>query len=168
MALIINQQKLQAAAGSMHQFCQEVRELYPGPADDPAVEAATYYIYVNMARDVFGRRFSGRMSRVIRSKLKYATASEIKQRMTRIHRRSRARDRALHKINGPRGAEDRCRSHVTSVIKALLAEASFHGDDPDIIRCAYTRFEEVARHIKRHLTGIKEQNRFVLNKNARY
>ncbi len=167
MALIINQHKLKAASLSMHQFCHEVRELFPGSADDPAVETATYYVYVNMSRDVFGRRFSSRMSRIIRRNLKYATASEIKQRLARIGRRAQARDKALDKVNGPRGAEDRCRSHVTSVIKALLAEAGFHGDDPEVLRAAYTQFEDVVRDIKRHLTGIKEQNRFVLNKTAR-
>ncbi|MHC4429263.1 MAG: hypothetical protein ACYS0D_11790 [Planctomycetota bacterium] len=167
MGLILNQHKLRAAAGSMHQFCQEVRDLFPGPADDSAIEAATYYVYLNMSRDVFGGRFTGRMGRMIRSKLKYATPPEIKQRVARINRRTEARDKALDKVNGPRNVEDRCRSHVTSVIKALLAEAGFHGDDPEVLRAAYTRFEDVVRDVKRHLTGIKDQNRFVINKSSR-
>ena len=151
----------------MHQFCQEVREMFPGTADDAAIEAATYYIYNNMARDVFGNRFAGTMARSIRRKLKYTTSAEIRQRLGRINRRTQARDKAMDKVTTPRSAEEKCRCHVTSVIKALLAEAGYHGDDPETASIAYARFEELVRDIKRHMMGIKEQNHFVLNTAAR-
>ena len=59
-------------------------------------------------------------------------------------------------------AEELCRTHVTSVMEAMLSDAGFEGNDPEVTRKAYGRFEAAIRDIRKHLIGIKEQNVFLL------
>ena len=62
MGLFSKERKMKAAAASMHQFCQEVRHMFPGDVDDRVIEASTAYIYVKMTQDLFGNRFASKPS----------------------------------------------------------------------------------------------------------
>jgi len=65
-----------------------------------------------------------------------------------------------------RGAESpphvQSAAHVTSVIRALLAEACPESDSREQVKAIFPRFEEAVRRIKNHLLGIKRQPRFVM------
>ncbi len=53
MGFLVNDRKLKAAIGSMHQFCHNVREIFPGDVDDRVVEASTAYLYMSLVHDLF-------------------------------------------------------------------------------------------------------------------
>ena len=160
MGLLVNDRKLKAAMRSMHQFCQDVREIFPGEVDDRVVESATVYLYVSLARDLFGPRFAARLLKKLRGLLKYATPAEVDGRVARIEKHSEALDRSL--ANRNQGADELCRTHVASVMEAMLSDAGFQGDDPVVTKRAFARFERAISDIRKHLLGIKEQNVFVL------
>lgn len=164
MALLINKRKLEAAANSMHQFCQEVRSIYPGPTEDAVIEAATLFLYLQMSRDLFGRRFTTGLNRQLQQRLKYASAPETKARITRIGKLADARERAMSVAAPNRDAEEKCRSYVTSVLRALLVESGCGDDDPELIRSTYATVEQVIRDMKKHLGGINEQNHFIFKR----
>ncbi len=161
MGLMINKRKLDAAANSMHQFCQEVRSIYPGPAEDAAIEAATLFLYLQMSRDLFGPRFTTGLNRQLQQRLKYSNAPETKARITRIAQLADARERAMSAAGPYRDADEKCRGYVTSVLRALLVEAGYRDDDPELIRSTYATVEQVIRDMKKHLSGINEQNHFI-------
>ena len=73
MGFLVNDRKLKAAVASMHQFCHEVREIFPGDVDDRVVEAATAYLYVSLVRDLFGPRFAAKLQKKLHMRLKYST-----------------------------------------------------------------------------------------------
>jgi hypothetical protein len=167
MALFVNQQKVKAAAHSMHQFCQEVRDIFPGDTDDRVIETVTVYLYVQLAQDLFGPRFATRLRSRLRQRLKYATPAEVQARVERIDRQAEVFEEAAGSTSSSRSAEDICRTHVTSVIEAMLAEAGYRGEDAELTKKAYMRFEDVIRDIRKHLLGIKEQNSFIMKAKSR-
>ncbi len=162
MGLLINDRKVKAAAGSMHQFCQPVRAIFPGSVSDGVVEAATIYLYMNLARDLFGLRFANKLQRKLRRSLKYGSAKEVEARISAIVRQSAALEKAAAMKGGSRSPDDVVRAHVVSVIEAMLNDAGFRGEDPEIARKAYEPFERTVKEMRRHLVGIKEQNSFLM------
>lgn len=157
MPLLVDKLKLKAAAGSLHQFLPAVRGVYPRPPADDATEAATVFLYVGLAREIFGRRFAHHLRLHLRPRYKFAIPTEIELRVLRIENRLEALTREAE----PSMADDSA-AHVTTVIRALLAEACPEFDDPRHVRAIYPRFEEAVRRIKNHLLGIKRQPRFVM------
>lgn len=163
MGFLTNDRKVKAAAGSMHQFCQPVRAIFPGSVSDSVVEAATIYLYVNLARDLFGLRYANKLQRRLRRTLKYSSAKEIEARIAAIVRQSAVLEKAAAvKGGGSRSPDDVVRAHVVSVIEAMLNDAGFRGEDPEIARKAYEPFERTVKDMRRHLMGIKEQNSFLM------
>ncbi len=162
MSFLINDRKLKAAAGSMHQFCQEVREIFPGDTDDRVVEASTSFLYVSLVRDLFGLRFATKLQRRLRTLLKYSTAAEVEGHIARITRHSEALEKAVKSFSGPRSAEEIVRTHVLAVIEALLSDAGFKDVSPDETAKSYAKFENAIKEMRKHLLGIKEQNHFLM------
>jgi hypothetical protein len=165
MGLLFNKRKLTAAASSMHQFCQETRALFPGGgADNAVVEAATMFLYLRTAEPMFGRRFAGALAEQLKARLKYTSPGDMKATLHRIHSRATQFERARVAKLDSRDAEEMVRAHVTSVIESLLAEAGETAGEPEVIRDAYARLENLVRDMKRHLAGIKEQNVFLMKR----
>ncbi len=162
MGLFINDRKLKAAASSMHQFCQEVRCIFPGQADDRVVEAATAYLYVQLAHDLFGVRFARKLSRKLRANLKYVTPAELEGRVAGIGRYVMAMEESVSSVASGKTPEEICRLHVSCTVEALLTSAGYNGNDQEVGRKAYPRFEEVIRNMRKHLLGIREQNYFLM------
>ncbi len=163
MGFLINDRKVKAAAGSMHQFCQPVRAIFPGPVSDKVVEAATIYLYMNLTRDLFGLRFANKLQRKLRRTLKYSSAKEVEARISAIVRQAGALEKAAATKGGTsRSPDDVVRAHVVSVIEAMLNDAGFKGEDPEVARKSYEPFERTVKDIRRHLVGIKEQNSFLM------
>ncbi len=166
MGLFSNERKMKAAAASMHQFCQEVRHMFPGDVDDRVIEASTAYIYVKMTQDLFGNRFASKLQRRLRNQLKYATPSELEGRIAGISRHAEGLEQAASQIASDHSPDEMCRLHTSCVIEALLALAGFNGNDPQVTKQAYMRFEEIIRDMRKHLIGIKEQNYFLMKTKA--
>ena len=162
MGFLVNDKKVKAAATSMHQFCQTVREIFPGDVDDRVVEAATMYVYVSLTRDLFGQRFAHKLQKRLRAFLKYTTAAEADGHIARITKHSEALENALAAHSTDRSVEEIVRAHVTSVIEAILSDAGFNGEDHEIAKKAYERFEMAIQQMRKHLIGIKDQNVFLL------
>jgi hypothetical protein len=147
----------------MHQFCQPVRAIFPGTVSDQVVEAATIYLYMNLARDVFGLRFANKLQRKLRRTLKYGSAKEVESRIAGIVRQAAALEKAAATTGGGgRSPDDVVRAHVVSVIEAMLNDAGLRGEDPELAKKAYEPFERTVKDIRRHLVGIKEQNSFLM------
>ncbi|MHC4776806.1 MAG: hypothetical protein ACYTBR_16305 [Planctomycetota bacterium] len=153
MGLLVNDRKLKAAAFSMHQFCQEVRCIFPGDVDDRVIEAATVYLYVSLARDLFGHRFAIRLQKRLRGNLKYSTPAEVEGHVARIARQSESLERA---------AASQATERTPAVIEAMLADAGFQDPADEDARKAYIKFEAAIMVIRKHLVGIKEQNYFLM------
>jgi hypothetical protein len=162
MGLLVNERKLKAAALSMHQFCQEVRAIFPSDVDDRVVEAATVYLYVSLARDLFGQRFASRLQKKLHGNLKYSTPAEVEGHLVRISRQSESMEKAAAAKASERTPEELCRAHTESVIEAMVANAGIQNHDPVEAKKAYIKFEEAIRVIRKHLVGIKEQNYFLM------
>jgi hypothetical protein len=162
MGLLVNDRKLKAAALSMHQFCQEVRCIFPGDVDDRVIEAATAYLYVSLARDLFGHRFAIRLQKRLRGGLKYSTPAEVEGHLARIAKNSESLERAAASESAERTPEEVCRAHTTAVIEAMLADAGFKDFDSADGKKAYIKFEAAIMVIRKHLVGIKEQNHFLM------
>ncbi|MHC4219726.1 MAG: hypothetical protein ACYSU7_14895 [Planctomycetota bacterium] len=162
MGLLVNDRKLKAAAFSMHQFCQEVRAIFPGEVDDRVVEAATVYLYLSLSRDLFGHRFATRLQKRLRGSLKYSTPAEVEGHVARITKQSEGVERAAAANASERTPEEICRAHTSAVIEAMLADAGFQDTEPDAYKKAYIKFEESIRVIRKHLVGIKDQNHFLM------
>lgn len=160
MGLLSNERKVKAAACSMHQFCQDVRDIYPGDVDDRVVEAATVYIYQSLARDLFGHRFAAKLRRKLAAMLKYATPAEVEGRLARIEKHSEALEKAMAaNLQTP---EELCRAHTASVMEAMLSDAGFSSGDDQAATKSFGRFEAAIHVIRKHLIGIKEQNVFLM------
>src|SRR5262245_12647819 len=148
MGFLMMDRKVKAAAGSMHQFCQVVRGIFPGPVSDKIAEAATLYMYLNLTRDVFGLRFANTLQRKLRRKLKYCTAKEVEAHVVAIVRQASALEKAVAAKSGDKSPEEVVRAHVVSVIEAMLNDAGFRGEDPEISRKAYEPFERAVEDIR--------------------
>ncbi len=162
MGFLINDRKLKAAMGSMHQFCQEVREVFPGEVDDRVVEAATAYLYLSLTRDLFGPRFASKLQKRLAGRLKYSTPAEVDGHIARITKQSEALEKAMASGTHDRSADEIVRAHVTSVIEAMLSDAGFKGDDPEVLKRSYPCFEKTIKEIRKHLIAIKEQNNYLM------
>jgi hypothetical protein len=162
MGLLVNDRKLKAAAFSMHQFCQEVRCIFPGDVDDRVIEAATVYLYVSLARDLFGHRFAIRLQKRLRGSLKYSTPAEVEGHVARIARQSESLEKEAASQATERTPEEVCRAHTEAVIEAMLADAGFQDPAEEDATKAYIKFEAAIRVIRKHLVGIKEQNYFLM------
>jgi len=162
MSFLINKLKLKAAVGSMHQFLPVVRSIYPRIPPDEATEAATVFLYAGLALEIFGRRFADRLRLHLRPRYKFAISTEIERRVLRIENRLEALKREADKYSAESSPHARSAAQVTSVIRALLAEACPESDEPEQVRAIYPRFEDAVRRIKKHLLGIKRQTRFVM------
>jgi len=162
MGLLVNERKLKAAALSMHQFCQEVRCIFPGDVDDRVIEAATAYLYVSLARDLFGHRFAIRLQKRLRGGLKYSTPAEVEGHVARIARHSESLEKAAASQSTDRTPDEVCRAHTEAVIEAMLADAGFKDVAADEGKKAYIKFEAAIHVIRKHLVGIKEQNYFLM------
>jgi hypothetical protein len=160
MAFFINKLKLKAAAGSMHEFCPVVRNIFPAEPSNDVVEAATLFLYARTAESVFGRWFARHLRRRIREQLKFSTPIEMDARVYRITRHMEEFHR--HAAGSrPRGLQDEFTRYVHNAMRALLREAGTQFDRPEIVRLIFPRFEYAVRRVRDHLQAIKEQTRFV-------
>jgi len=162
MGFLVNDRKLKAAALSMHQFCQEVREIYPGDVDDRVVEASTTFLYVSLVRDLFGPRFANKLQRRLRTLLKYSTAAEVGGHIARITVYSEGIEKRVRSFSDERSAEDIVRTHVLAVIEAMLSDAGFKGVSSEEAAKSYVKFEHAIKEMRKHLLGIKDQNHFLM------
>ncbi|MEM7227652.1 MAG: hypothetical protein AAF432_02450 [Planctomycetota bacterium] len=162
LGLLLDKRKVRAAARSMHQFCPIVRLLFPEDADSEVVEASTVFLYEQLAQTVFGKRFVQAMRAEWSGTFKFATATETAMRVARINRLAGDFTKIAQEEQGSRTAGD-FTDHVRGVIRSLLSEAGYRNDDPELIRETFPRFDHAVRRIKSHLTGIKEQNHFIMN-----
>ena len=162
MGFLGNDRKLKAAAASMHQFCHEVREIFPGDVDDRIVEAATAYLYVSLVGDLFGQRFAAKLQKKLHTRLKYSTSAEVEGHIARITKDAGAMEKGLDANSPDRSPEDIVRAHVLSVIDAMLTDAGFKNSDREQAAKAYTKFEVAIKTMRSHLLGIKDQNYFLM------
>lgn len=162
MRWFINKLKLRAAAGSMHQFCPLVRAVFPEPPDDEIVEATTTFLYLQMATDIFGQRFTDHLHSALRERFRFATPIEIDSRVDRIRSNVSAFDQASRAIPSAYVTQTPFTRHVQSVIRSLLCEAGSCHDDPELVRTSFPRFEIAARTVKDHLLGIRHQSQFIM------
>lgn len=162
MGFLINDRKLKAALGSMHQFCHNVREIFPGDVDDRVVEASTTYLYMSLVQDLFGSRFAAKLQKKLHSRLKYSNAAEIEGHIARISKHSEGLEKVADNDSAERSAEEIVRAHVLAVIEAMLSDAGFKDTDSAQAAKAYIQFERAIKEMRSHLVGIKEQNNFLM------
>ena len=164
MPILINRLKLEAAAGSMHQFCQSVRTFFPDSPSDTVVESATAFLYLRTARAVFGRRFSEKLREKLRVKYKFADATSIELHISRIDAQREAFERTMKDVDPEFAGDDEFSRHVRCVIRALLSESGDAFDDAELVKTLFPRFEEMARRIRSHLDGIRGQSQFIMKR----
>ena len=162
MGFLINDRKLKAALGSMHQFCHNVREIFPGDVDDRVVEASTTYLYMSLVHDLFGCRFATKLQKKLHSRLKYSNAAEIEGHIARISKHSEGLEKVADNASTDRSAEEIVRAHVLAVIEAMLSDAGFKDTDTEQAARAYIQFERAIKEMRSHLVAIKEQNNFLM------
>ena len=162
MGFLINDRKLKAALGSMHQFCHTVREIFPGDVDDRVVEASTAYLYMSLVNDLFGSRFATKLQRKLHSRLKYTNAAEIEGHIARISKHSEGLEKGVDHASAVRSAEEIVRAHVLAVIEAMLSDAGFKDTNREQSAKAYTQFERAIKEMRLHLVAIREQNNFLM------
>lgn len=165
MALIVNRVKLSAAAGSMHQFCSTVRNIFPTPPSDEVVEAATVFLYLQVAREVFGGRFATRLRAALRPIYKFASAPIIDSCVVRIERELEDRHAMTARTASLHMPGDAFARSVANAIRSLIVSAGLAAEpDEETLRASYPRFEEAVRSVKRHLQGIHDQSGFILRR----
>jgi hypothetical protein len=162
MNWFVDKLKLNAAARSMHQFCPIVRAIYPEPPTNEAVEAATVYLYMGLAHEIFGKRFTAQLRESVRNHYKYAEPIEVDLRVMRMEQRVELLKRGLRSQKNGNSNFVEFTQHVHNVIRALLTEAGDGFDNPQVVKLIFPRFEEAVRRIKNHLLGIKHQSRYVM------
>jgi hypothetical protein len=160
MFLFVDPLKLKAAARSMPQFRPVVRTLFPGPVHDVVVEAATIYLYLTVCRQVFSRRFTTELSRFLVRNVRCGRPGEVAARVKRLAKEANSVEHSLGRFATSKDQEFRDR--IRGMILSLFAEGGYPDNDPELVRTAFEPFEQVVRRIKVHLSGIKEQNHFVL------
>ena len=152
MSLLINKTKLNAAVYSMPQFCPIVRTIFPVPVDDTLAEAATFFLYLQVARDTMGKRFAIKLGERLIENTR-ASREEIAECVTRLSQQV---------ATIPPKVE--FHQHVTLVITFLLAEGKCPTTDEEVLRTCFSRFQSAVSGIKQHLDGIKSQNVRVLKR----
>lgn len=153
--------RLRAATGSMHQFLNSVRAIYPDVVADDMVEAATIFLYERAMRTVFGSGAAAAFRARIRALVKFAAPYEIEARIGRIESQFEAFTAVRAARSGtPIHAE--FTRHVECAIRALLLEADPKFDDPEVIRLVFPRFELAFRRFVTHLRGIQRQSVFLM------
>lgn len=165
LTLGVDKLKLKAAASSMHQFCPFVRTLFPGHPTDDVIEASTVFLYMNLSREVFGKRFVEKLNEQLSEKYRYGPPIEIDLRVKRIENRLALMRRSSETNGDNQGTlHEQFTAHVRCVIRSMLAEAGPELDSPELVKLIFPRFEDTVRRMKDHLMGIKNQARFVMKK----
>jgi hypothetical protein len=162
MITLFTSVKLQAASKSMHQFCNVVRSIYPCETRDDIVEAATGFLYLSVAGDVFGKRFRQRLRSVIRHRLKYITPEDFVARIDRISMQAEAFRISEFSAHAPIDDRAGYQIAVNGAIRSLLIEAGMQYDDAEVMRACFPRFEHAAARMQSHLHGIRNQNRWLI------
>jgi len=161
LTLGTDKKKVRAAARSMHQFCPVVRLIFPDDPENEVVEATTVFLYEQLARRVFGKRFVQAMRAEWGGQFKFGTASEMAMRVARIARLAGDFEKIAVQ-NGDQSSGCEFTEHVRGVIRSVLAEAGYRADDGELVRQVFPRFDQAVRRIKTHLNGIKQQNHFIM------
>ncbi len=146
----------------MGQYLPVVRAIFRGDVSDQVVESAAVYLYVQIAQDVFSRRFSSLVRRNLVRTPKFMPSGELRARLGRIDREVTDFEKAGMAAIGTDSPDKKFETFVRSVIQSLLLEAGMRSDDVDLIKETFTRFEEAIREMRRHLLGLKQQNFFVM------
>ncbi len=162
MNLLVDQRKVKAAARSMHQFCPRVVNIFSRDVEQPVLETATLYLYIKIAREVFGRKFCDNLCGQLRALLRSVDEHEAALRVARMVETAEAFRRVEQQLQPDAIDDERFRMLVRSAIRSMFAEAGLPGPDDEQLRDSFAQFEDTARRIKEHLTGIKRQNRFVM------
>lgn len=162
MITLFSSVKLQAAAKSMHQFCNAVRAIYPADVRDDVVEAATGYLYLSVSSDVFGRRAAQRLRRGICRQLKYLTPTEFTRCIERLALQAEAF--RVSESSALTSADEitPVQLAVNSAIRSMLIEAGLPHADSTTLRECFPKFGHAAERIKSHLAGIRRQNRWLI------
>lgn len=165
MKLLLDNRKVRATARSMHQFCGYVRNIFPTEVANEVVETATIYLYVKVCREVFGKRFSDRIGRMMRDNLKYCTVAEVNRGLARICREADGYEQAAAEMQPDMSTQEQFQAHVTGVVRAMLREGGvLDGENEDaVLARAFKPFDAAVRAIKTHMLGIKRQNHFIMN-----
>ncbi|MHC5024045.1 MAG: hypothetical protein ACYTGG_09045 [Planctomycetota bacterium] len=162
MAMFVDRLKLKAALHSMRQYMSSVRPIFQGDVSDEVVEAATYFLYVRVAGDVFNSRFATRLARRLKYQLKFNDPASISARAHQIASRAESMRKALRTSSFGRTPESEFESNVRSVICSILMEANLPVNDPEALKHSFGEFDRAVRQIKEHLVGIKKQNHFIM------
>lgn len=162
MTLFVDNLKVRAAASSMHQFCSVIRTVIPVEADEALVEAATVFLYDRIAREIFGRRFAKKMRHLLRDTYRCGTPIDVEARVWKIDRYFEEFEAI--ELRDCQGDQQAFTAHVRSVIRAFLAEAGVTSDNPALVKEMFPRFENAVRTLKQHLSGIKGQSHFVMQR----
>ena len=129
--------------------------------DDSAVEAVTMFLYVRMAREVFGQRFVKSMWLQVQELLKYASPQDVKARVESIARRLCEYEHSTLGDLIP-GAATAYQHQVRCALRAVLAECTLPANDADLLHTLFMPFVDVMDRIRTHLQGIKGQNTYLL------
>lgn len=161
VVVLTRNRRVTAAAHSMHQFCQTIRNMVRSDLDDAAVEAVTMFLYVRIAREVFGQRFVKSMWTQLKGLLKYSSATDAKARVEGIARRLCEYE---HSVVGDLipGAATAYQHHVRCTLRAILAECNLAANDAELLQTLFMPFVDAMNRIQAHLEGIKGQNHFLL------
>jgi len=162
MALLIDGLKVRAAAGSMHQFCPVVRDVFPGEADDKVVESITLFLYLNLARDIFGRRFTRSLAGRLCGCLKFTSPAEVRSRLGRMSRKATRVREFAESMRRSKTPETSFHNHIASIVQTMLAEAGQPNMSADERARTFERFDAAVRKMKDHLLGIRRQNHFLM------
>ncbi len=159
---IFSRVKLVAAAKSMHQFCNVVRNILPGDMKDDVVEAATGFLYLSVSADVFGRSAASAIRRRVRHQLKYLKPAEFAARIERIGLQAEAFRISQLTAAGRADEATAYQVAVHGAIRSMCIEAGLDHTDEQLLKDCFPRFEHAAARIKAHLTGIRKQNRWLI------
>lgn len=154
MWLFISKLKLRAAAGSMHQFCGKVSDIFPEEVSREVVESTTTFLYLQMANEILGRRFASRLAGCLIERVA-ASPEALKKRVIQLS--SRVENRGRH---------EEFHEYITRLVGCLLTEAGCPSDDPEVLRDCFIVFQEAVSPMKEHFEGIKNQNTWVLRRAA--
>lgn len=152
MGLFVNKTKLNAAVFSMPQFCPIVRTIFPVAVNDTVVEAATFFLYLQVARDTMGKRFAVRLGEELIERTR-VPRDEVSKIVTKLSQQV---------ASIPPNIE--FHENVSRMISFLLDEAGCSTTDEEVLRICFSRFDSAVSGIKQHLDGIKSQNVRVLKR----
>lgn len=152
MGLFVNKTKLNAAVFSMPQFCPIVRTIFPVAVNDTVVEAATFFLYLQVARDTMGKRFAVRLGEELIERTR-VPRDEVSKIVTKLSQQV---------ASIPPNIE--FHENVSRMISFLLDEAGCSTTDEEVLRICFSRFDSAVSGIKQHLDGIRSQNVRVLKR----